>query len=346
MPDKSLSVGLIIQPQGAHLAAYLEALSQTKEVDSVFLADETGETEGQAKKILGEKLQRTYRDTKTMLREAKPKMALVSLEAMTAPTEIDAALEAGCHVLSEKPACVRAEDFAPLVQKAESKHLHFMLALANRLTPPVQEARRMISAGRLGKIYGAELHLIADQTRLKQQSYHRSWFASKARAGGGHLIWLGIHWLDLAMFITGLPITEVAAMVQNVGGQPIDIEDSATVLFRFENGASGTMTSGYYLDKGYHSHLKFWGEHGWLELGDLDATPLVSYSTANTREPKVEQFEYPRDQGGYTPFVRAAVRASAGLDAPPISGADGLRALRAVFASYRAAETGQIQSLK
>ena len=37
--------------------------------------------------------------------------------------------------------CVRAEDFEPLVQKADSKHLHLMLALANRLNPPVREAR-------------------------------------------------------------------------------------------------------------------------------------------------------------------------------------------------------------
>lgn len=346
MADKSIPVGMIIQPQGAHLALYFEALAQTEEVDAVFLADASGETEPQAKQILKEKLKQTYRDTKAMLRESKPKMALVSMEAVSAPAAIDAALDAGCHVFSEKPACVRAEDFAPLVQKADSKHLLLMLALANRLTPPVQEARRMIKAGRLGKIYGAELHLIADQTRLKQESYHRSWFAHKSRAGGGHLIWLGIHWLDLAMYITGLSITDVAAMTQNVGGQPIDIEDSATVLFRFENGASGTMTSGYYLDKGYHSHLKFWGEHGWLELGDLEKGPLVSYSTAGSREAKVETFENPGDQGGYTPFVRAAVRASAGLGEVPITGGDGLRVLRTVFASYQASETGQRQPVK
>lgn len=343
MANEKITVGMIIHPQGAHLGAYFEALAQTEEVETVVIADPTGETEALAKPVLKDKLKDVFRDTKLMLRQASPKMALVSLEAAQAPPEIDAALEAGCHVFAEKPACVRAEDFAPLVQKADSKHRYLMLALANRITPPVQEARRLVRAGKLGKIYGAELHLIADQTRLKQASYHKSWFASKGRAGGGHLIWLGIHWLDLATYITGLPITDVAAMIQNVGGQPVDIEDSATVLFRLENGASGTMTSGYYLDKGYHSHLKFWGEHGWLELGDLDQTPLVSYSTLNSREPRVEQFEYPADQGGYTPFVRAAARASAGLDAAPITAAEGLRVLQTVFACYRAAETGQSQ---
>lgn len=345
MANERISVGMIIHPQGAHLGAYYQALAGTEEVEAVYIADLTGETEAPAKAVLKEKLKGTFRETQTMLAQAQPKMALVSLEAAAAPPEIDKALDAGCHVFAEKPACVRAEDFQPLARKADSKHRYLMLALANRLTPPVQEARRLIRAGRLGKIYGAELHIIADQTRLKQESYHQSWFASKARAGGGHLIWLGIHWLDLAMYITGLSITEVAAMIQTVGGQPIGVEDSATVLFRLENGASGTMNSGYYLDRGYHSHLKFWGEHGWLELGDLDKTPLVSYSTLNAREPKVERFEYPEGQGGYSPFVRAAVRASAGLNEAPISAADGLRVLETVFACYRAAETGRTQKV-
>ena len=45
-------------------------------------------------------------------------------------------------------------------------------------------------------------------------------------------------------------------MSANVGGQPIDTEDSAVVALRFDNGMLGTLTSGYYLDRGYHSLLK------------------------------------------------------------------------------------------
>ena len=52
-----------------------------------------------------------------------------------------------------------------------------------------------------GKIFGVEMHMVADQTRLTRPGYGERWEASKARAGGGHLIWLGIHWLDLAMSV-------------------------------------------------------------------------------------------------------------------------------------------------
>ncbi|HUY88876.1 MAG TPA: hypothetical protein VMV10_09095, partial [Pirellulales bacterium] len=67
---------------------------------------------------------------------------------------------------------------------AQSKHLQLMLAFANRLHAPVQEARRLVAAGRLGRLYGVEMHLVADQTRLKSHDYHHSWFAHKDRAGG------------------------------------------------------------------------------------------------------------------------------------------------------------------
>lgn len=51
--------------------------------------------------------------------------------------------------------------------------------------------------------------MVADQTRLGREGYGDRWESSKARAGGGQLIWLGVHWLDLAQHITGADITQV-----------------------------------------------------------------------------------------------------------------------------------------
>lgn len=337
MADEKANVGLIIHPNGAHLGIYYSSLAGANDVSEVYVVDPTGETFDKAKEVLKEKLRGTYRELPAMLREKSPKFALVSLEAATAPPAIEAALNAGCHVLTEKPACVKLEDFARLVRLADSKHLQLMLALANRLNPPVLEARRLIRTESLGKIYGVDMHLIADQTRLTQSAYHKSWFAHKQRAGGGHLIWLGIHWLDLAMHLTGLNIQDVAAFINNAGGQPIDIEDSATLTWRFDNGSLGTLTSAYYLDKGYHTHIKIWGERGWLQLGDLDREPLRSSLNGTG---KVEEFTYQPGQGGYGAFVSAAVRSSLGLGEPPISNTDGLRVLETVFASYASAESG------
>ena len=340
------TVGVITHEGGAHLGHYFSSLAETAEAGSVVLCDPSEKSVPQARKALGDKLSAVYSDPAVMLKRAKPSMALISMEPSAAPSAIDAALDAGCHVFAEKPACLGVDDFRPLVAKANQRGLYLMLALANRLHPAIQEARRLVEEGEIGRIFGLEMHFIADQTRLTRAAYHKTWYAQKARASGGHLIWLGIHWLDLATYITGSMIREVSAFTANVGRQPIDVEDSAAVTMRFDNGALGTHTSGYYLDRGYHEHIKIWGSCGWMELDLLADVPLSWCSTKGENASKVRQFKAPEGPTGYQPFVRAAVRASAGLQAPPITANESLAALNNVFSAYESAETGQKRRLE
>lgn len=338
-----IEAALVTHEDGPHLGAYIEALAQTPEIGAVSLCDPSGKTEGAVRKGLGARLTGSYRDTAALFKARKPALALITMEGKLSPPAIAAALEAGCHVMAEKPACVRAEDFAPLAAKAEAGRRNLMLALANRTDPVMAEARRLVQSGRIGKVYGMDLYTIADQTRLTRPAYHQSWTAQRARAGGGHLIWLGIHWLDLAMFITGSPITQVAGFAGNVGGQPIDTEDSAAIALRFANGTFGNLTSGYYLDRGKHLSIKVWGSLGWLEIRPGTNNPMEWQSG---KEP-VERFTPP--PGGaplYTKFVQHAARAAAGLEAPILTPAESLRVLRVVFAGYRAAETGMTQRVE
>lgn len=339
MPE-TIQVGVITNAEGAHLSDYFMSLAKTDEAAGVHLVDPSGKTAELARKALGAKLQGVYKEAGDMLRKVRPAMALVSLEAALAPPAIDAALDANCHVFSEKPACVRAEDFEKLVRKAQQNHRHLMLALANRVHAPVVEAKRLVQKDTFGRIYATELHLVADQTRLTREAYRQSWFCDKKRAGGGHLIWLGIHWLDMIMHITGLRAMQVAGFTGVVGGQPINVEDASVMSIQWNNRCFGTMTSGYFLDRGYHSHLQVWGEHGWLKFSAIEDAPLEWYSTRD-KKPAVQTFKYPAGQRGYFPFVRAAVRASAGLQAAPISPEDGLQVLKTIFAFYQAAETGR-----
>jgi predicted dehydrogenase len=342
MPDQ-IKVALLTHAGGAHLNEYFTSLAKTDEAASVVLSDIDGRCEAAARAALGSKLSAVYRSHEECLAKEKPALAMVTYEAALAPPVIAAALDAGCHVFAEKPSCVEADDFAKLVKRAEAKHLHLMLALANRTRPDILAARKLIQDGTFGKQYGIEVHIIADQTRLKDPKYHQGWQAQKERAGGGHLIWLGIHWLDLVTHLTGARIEEVAAFAGNVGGQPIDVEDAAAITMRFDNGMLGTFTSGYYLDRGYHMHIKLWGEHGWIEMSPR-ATPAFRWQVYNDpQQTEVQAYDGDNPPSSYAPFVREAVQAAADLREPPITGAEGLRVLQTVFACYRAAETGSVQ---
>ena len=340
---KAIPVAIITNADGTHLDNFLPSLATIEEVESIALVDPSGATVAQARKGLGAKLREVHKNAADMYKKFRPAMALVSLEPRLTPPAINAALDAGCHVLSEKPGCVRVEDFAPLVRKAQAGHKHLMLVMANRTHAPVQEARRIIRKELLGRLYGVEIHIVADQTRLTQKAYRETWQCIRQRGGGGHLAWFGIMWLDLAMHITGLKVEAVTGFSGVVGGQPIDVEDAAVLSMRFNRRCFGTMTSAYYLDRGVQSHIQIWGEHGWLKLATVEEQPLQWYTTRGVKEPRVQEFTYARGQRGYTPFLRSAVRASAGLEDPPMNGDECLTLLQTVYGFYRAAQTERVQ---
>ena len=231
--------------------------------------------------------------------------------------------------------------FEELATLAESKHLHLMLAFANRTNPESLAARKMIQQGRFGEIYSIDMHIVADQTRLTHPAYHGTWYADRSRAGGGHLIWLGIHWLDLAMFLTGTAITQATGAIANIGGQPITAEDSAVATLRFSNGMVGTLNSGYYLDSGYHTQIRIWGSKGWLNLDSFGTQKMTWYENTGPKAKQLQTFDIAIEPRGYSPFVAQVVSTIANDTAPPVTTQESLNALRTVFGIYESAETGR-----
>ena len=346
MADR-IPVVVLTQAGGAHVEGYLQGLAASDICGPVILSDPDGNWADKARQILQDRLHSVVQTPAAALQQVSqgPSLALISYEARLAPPIIQSALQAGCHVLAEKPGCVRVEDFRPLVQLADSRHQFLMLAFANRLKPEIESARRLIAEGSLGRIFGIELHLVADQTRLTNPAYHKQWYASRERAGGGHLIWLGIHWLDLAMFVTGSSIVAATGLTANVGGQPLNVEDSAVAALRFEAGFLGTLTSGYYLQSGYHSHLQVWGSQGWLKMDPVNEKQLRWSVYQGPRAGEIQELPPSTTPNSYTPLVQASLAAALRNDSPPLTAADSLRALETVYGVYRAMKTGQTQTI-
>ena len=178
--------------------------------------------------------------------------------------------------------------------------------------------------------------VIADQTRIWPANGVRDWTFKRSLAGGGHLVWLGIHWIDLMTFITESPVVEVQAMTDVVGGAPIDVEDLALVNLRFANGAYGSLVSGYLLDKPYQLDLSLWGSDGWLRFGASDRH-LLEWHSASPDPGGVPDrriaYSGP-DFANYTPWIERTLRACLGSPAP-ITGAEALAALRVVHRRLR-----------
>ena len=337
-----MKVAVVTHAGGAHLSAYFSALAESANCDEVVIADPDNHWGDDARKLLGEKLTRSYTEYSELLEKESPKLCMVTMEARLATPVIKAALESGSHVFAEKPGCVNLQQFEILATLADSKHLHLMLAFANRANPESLVARKMIQQGRIGKVYSIDMHIVADQTRLTNPNYHGTWYADKTRAGGGHLIWLGIHWLDLAMFLTGTAIIRASGAVANVGGQPVSAEDSAVATLLFSNGMLGTLNSGYYLNAGYHTQIRIWGSKGWLNLDSTGTEKLTWYENTGPKAKQLQTLESPTEPRGYSPFVAQVVAAIAHNTAPPITTQESLNAIRTVFGIYEAAETSKL----
>jgi predicted dehydrogenase len=345
MPER-IKAALLTESDGPHLDIYMDCLAAASGVSEVSVADSSGGILERARSKMAGHLPEipVYHEAAALLRERRPDLAIIAYSADHAPKIIDQALESGAHVLAEKPACVRAADFARLNARAAGKNRHLMLAFATRMNPLAQKARDLVQQGALGKLYGATMYFIADQARLRSPKYHGSWYASREKAGGGILTWLGIHYVDAAQFITGQRVSRICGFAENVGGQPIQVEDSASVAMEFSGGMVATLQSGYYLDRNYHSLIRIWGADGWVSMDLVSGKPLEWHLNGSGG---IETMAPGGDVSGesYAKFVQAAIDAARGAAPPPVTGAECLQALEAVFALYQASSTGRTQQI-
>lgn len=174
------------------------------------------------------------------------------------------AMEAGKHVLSEKPLALTSRESAELVRIAGEKDAVTGVNFCYRYYPVVQEAAARVARGDIGAVYNVMGNYLQDWL-LYDTDY--SWRLEPAVAGASNIIGdLGSHWCDLAQFITGLRITEVMAELRTIlpvrkrpkAGQALTFSGSSAVeyeevkvtldeygalLLRFENGARGTFTT-------------------------------------------------------------------------------------------------------
>ena len=137
--NDAIRVGIVTQRNGPHLGIYLNSVAACKAVAQVAVSDESGVEFERARRALGSTFGEvpSYRSPAAMIDQFKPQLVIVTLPAHLSPAAIRLALEAGCHVLTEKPGCVRAEQFAELVKLARSKKLHADALAAQSRQPPI-----------------------------------------------------------------------------------------------------------------------------------------------------------------------------------------------------------------
>src|SRR5437868_11331219 len=113
-----------------------------------------------------------------------------------------AALEAGKHVLCEKPPTLNAAEMKVLREEATRRKLLYFFSRQFRFTPAMRAAKNAVEDGRLGRIYHAQATFVRSRGIPIGVG---NWFTEKRRSGGGALIDIGIHALDAVWYLLGSP---------------------------------------------------------------------------------------------------------------------------------------------
>ncbi len=187
------------------------------------------------------------------------------------------ALDAGLHVLCEKPFALTVAEARAMVEKAEAAGVRHMVLFTYRWLPFFRYFHDLVKQDYLGRLYHAEFRYISGYARRAEYA----WRLDRTRANGV-LGDLGSHLFDMARWLIG-DITRVTAHLAvcvnrpGVGGGLIDpANDSALVLAEFANGAHGVIQAScvaQLADYGQRQEIRLYGEAGTLEIAVSSAGP-------------------------------------------------------------------------
>lgn len=247
MKDGKVRIGLIGAGnicQNAHIPSYLKQ-------DDVELVAVCDLKEERAKEVK-EKYNMKYYFT-----DFNEMVALDEIDAVSVCTWNNAhaeaaiaAAKAGKHVLCEKPMSMSPQQSEAMIQAVKENNIIFMMGFVNRFRAETKVLKAMAEAGKFGDIY------FAKATLLRRRGTPLGWFTDTKKSGGGPVIDIGVHIIDLTWYLMGKPkpISISAVIHKKIGDYKtkgvgrwiafdtdnlvFDTEDSAAAFIRFENGAT------------------------------------------------------------------------------------------------------------
>ena len=281
-----------------------------------------------------------------MLREFEPDFAVVAAPPSIRRSIVEALLEAGVHVLSEKPLATRPSDGEELVARAAAEGLKFGMAHNYLFFPEYVAIREAIRAGAIGELRFVNLNFMGVPDFPGHPDYRPRWRHQPQEAGGGILMDM-IHVIYVAEYLTGEPVRAVSAIIDNLGYPGDAVEDLALLQLHFPRaygavnlswaqGPGGVEVSG---SKG--RILAFYEDFTTGPFSTLDQMVLV-----NEEGKRLLEMPQPRENldtftALHADFIRAIVD-----DRDPVArGEVGLRCLEAALAAYESAVTGRTVSL-
>lgn len=241
---------------------------------------------------------RAYYDIAQLLEQEKENIDVVSIcspNGLHAEHSIQA-LNAGCHVLCEKPMAISVPDCGEMIKAAEHANKRLFAIKQNRFNPPVEAIKEAIESGKLGKIYSVQLSCFWNRN---PDYYANSWKGTQDM-DGGTLFTQFSHFIDLLYWLVG-DIKTAQAYTGNYAHQDIiEFEDTGAVIVQFYNGAIGTInyTVNSY-QKNMEGSLTIFAEKGTVKIGGQYLNELEYQNIEGYRIENLPEGNKPNNYGNY-----------------------------------------------
>ncbi|HPP86727.1 MAG TPA: Gfo/Idh/MocA family oxidoreductase [bacterium] len=322
---------------------HLEVLTNLENANIVAVCDIIPERAEKVGKKYNVKYYTNYDDMLT----AHPEIEVVNIltpSGMHAAQGIDIAKKYKKHLVIEKPMALRLEEADALINACYENNLKLFVVKQNRYNLPVQKLKEAIDSGILGKIALATVRVRWCRTNdyYKSDEWRGTW-----KYDGGVLTNQASHHIDLLQWLIG-PIESVIAKTATCLNN-IEVEDTAGVVLKFNNGALGIIeatTCARPID--LEGSISVLAENGTIEIAGFAVNKMKTWLIKNEPKEKTEKIlkEYaenpPNVYGfGHYQYLKNVVDCIINNTKIPVDGIEGRKSLELINAIYESVETGK-----
>jgi predicted dehydrogenase len=252
------------------------------------------------------------------------------------------AAEAGKHVIVEKPIEITAEKAQALIAACRNAGRHLSVIFQHRYTPASRRLRKALDEGLLGRLILGDAYV--KWYRTPEYYTASPWHGTRAVEGGGALINQAIHTIDLLQWLMG-GARRVCGLVRTTTHR-IETEDLGAAVVEFAGGALGVIEGATAVQPGFKERVEIHGERGsvTIEGGHVTVWKVAGCREADYLDAQAAAFGDPASPA-ISPMNHqaqlAAILQAIQTGAPsPLSGEEGLKALRIILGIYESSASG------
>lgn len=287
----------------------------------------------------------TYTNYKELLEKEKPELVAICTESGKHGQMALDCINAGCHLIVEKPIALSLEEVDEIINKAKEKNVKVSTCHQNRFNKSIQKVREAVEQERFGRLLHGTAHIRWNRGEdyYKQALWRGTW-----EQDGGALMNQCIHNIDLLRWMMGDEIVEVVGMIDNMNHPFIETEDLGMALIKFSNGSYGIVegTTNVY-PVNLEETLYIFGDRGTVKVGGKSVNLIEEWQFADhlddPDEVKEKYHENPPNIYGFghSPLYMDVIEAIQNNREPYVTAEDGRRALELVLAIYKSAAEGK-----